>query len=128
MATNASPCKPFSIDLEVTPPSGDTSLDFSLEKFCNNNGTEGWRLHFQLQEKNNNGVLVPVVTLNIDVNDLDKDKAAATAKFGLDDTQRAQADVTAQVANDVRTGDATQDDVAQQGSLVISSRDPNSPS
>jgi hypothetical protein len=128
MATNASPCRPFTIDLQVDPPSGDTELDFSLEKFCNNDGSEGWKLHFELQEKNNSGTLTPVVTLDIDVNDEDKAKAAATAKFGLDDNQRAQADVTAQTANDVRTGDATQDDVQQQGSQVIPSRDPSSPS
>jgi len=62
------------------------------------------------------------------VNDEDSNKAAATAKNGLDDNQRQQAAVTAQTANSVRTGDATQDDVNQQGAGVIPARDPNSPS
>jgi hypothetical protein len=128
MAPNASPCEPFTIDLEVDPPSGDTQLDFTLEKICNNNGTVGWKLHFELDEKGSNGKLNPVVKLDIDVNDEDSNKAAATAKNGLDDNQRQQAAVTAQTANSVRTGDATQDDVNQQGAGVIPARDPNSPS
>jgi len=128
MATNANPCQPFTIDLEVDPPSGDTKLDFTLEKICNNNGTVGWKLHFELDEKADGGTMKPVVKLDIDVNDVDKDKAAATAKHGLDANQRAQADVTADTANDVRSGKATSGDVQQQGSQVISARDANSPS
>lgn len=128
MATNATPCEPFTIDLQVDPPSGDTELDFTLEKICNDDGSVGWELHFELDEKDNTGTLKPVVKLDIDVNDEDKDKAAATAKHGLDENQRAQANVTAQTADSVRTGDATQDDVQAQGSQVIPARDPNSPS
>ncbi len=126
MAGNTKPCEPFTIDLEVDPPSGDTELDFTLEKICNNNGTVGWQLHFELDEKDSTGTLKPGVKLDIDVND--QDKAAATAKNGLDQNQRAQADVTAQTANGVRTGDATLDDVKSQGSQVIPARDPSSPS
>jgi hypothetical protein len=127
MATNTAPCRPFSIDLQVDPPSGDTELDFSLDKFCNDDGTEGWFLHFDLKEKGADGTLKPVVNLNIDVNDEDRAKAQATARHGMDDLQRAQADVTAQTGNDVRTGDATEDDVKQQGAQVMSVRDPGSP-
>jgi hypothetical protein len=128
MATNTTPCRPFSVDLEVDPPSGDTELDFSLDKFCNDDGSEGWMLHFELQEKAPDGTLKSVVNLNIDVNDEDRAKAQATARLGMDDNQRAQAAVTAQVGNAVRTGDATEDDVNQQGSLVIPVRAPGSPS
>jgi hypothetical protein len=127
MATNTAPCEPFTIDLEVDPPSGDTELDFTLEKICNDDGTVGWKLHFELEAKGSNGTLTPVVKLDIDVNDEDHDKAAATAKNGMDDNQRQQADITAQTGNFVRTGDATQDDVNQQGAQVIPARDPSSP-
>jgi len=128
MAASANPCEPFTIDLEVDPPSGDTQLDFTLEKICNNNGTVGWKLHFELDEKGSDGKLDPVVKLDIDVNDEDSNKAAATAKNGLDDDQRQQADITAQTANSVRTGDANDDDVKQQGAQVIPARNPGSPS
>jgi hypothetical protein len=128
MAASPKPCQPFTIDLGVNPPSGDTQLDFTLEKSCNDDGTVGWKLHFELDEKASDGTMKPVVKLDIDVNDQDQYKAAATAKNGLDDDQRQQADITAQTANSVRTGDASQDDVKQQGAQVIAARNPGSPS
>lgn len=121
------PCTPISVALEVEPPSGDTDIVFQLDKVCNQDGTEEWKLHFELQEKNAAGTLTPIVKLDLDINNEDHPAAAATAKNGLDDNQRAQAAITGQTALAVKTGDATQDDVTDQAAAIIPARDPNSP-
>jgi len=121
------PCEPLSIDLEVDPPSGDTDIVFRLDKICNADDTVGWTLHIELQEKAADGTMKPVVNLDIDINDQDHPAAAATAKNGLDAPQRAQADVTGQVASQVSSNNATQDDVQQEAAGVIPARSPDSP-
>jgi hypothetical protein len=121
------PCEPISIALEVAPPSGDTEINFQIDKICNADDTVEWKLHFELQEKGADGTLTPVVTLDIDINNEDNDKAAATAANGMDDAQRAQADVAAQTALAVKTGDATQDDAHQDAAAIIPARSIDSP-
>jgi hypothetical protein len=118
----------FSIALQIDPPSSDTELDFTLLKFCSDDGAAmGWKLHFELDERHANGTVTPVVKLDIDVNSEDHDKAAATATYGLDENQRAQAVITAQTADSIRTGDATADDVLDQGFQIIPARASGSP-
>ena len=120
-------CEPISVALEVDPPSGDSQIILQLDKICNPDDTAEWKLHFELQQKNAAGTLVPVVKLDIDINHEDHPTAAATAKNGLDDNQRAQAAITGQTALGVPTGDATEDDVQQQAAAIVPVRDPASP-
>src|SRR6185437_3491687 len=91
-------CTPISVALEVDPPSGDTEISFQLDKICNADGTAEWKLHFELDQKAADGTMTPIVKLDIDINHEDAPVAAATAKNGLDDAQRAQADIAAQTA------------------------------
>jgi len=120
-------CEPISVALEVDPPSGDTQIVFQLDKICNPDDTVEWKLHFELQEKSAAGTLAPVVKLDIDINHEDHPAAAATAKNGLDDNQRAQAGIAGQTALAVKTGDATKEDVTEQTAAIIPARDPASP-
>lgn len=115
-------CVPISVALEVDPPSGDSQVVFQLDKICNPDDTAEWKLHFELQQKNAEGTLVPVVKLDIDINKEDHPAAAATAAQGLDDDQRAQAEITGQTALGVTTNDATADDVKTQAAQIVPSR------
>jgi len=120
-------CVPISVSLEVDPPSGDTQIVLQLDKICNADDTAEWKLHFELQQKNAAGTLAPVVKLDIDINHEDHPAAAATAKNGLDDDQRAQAAIAGQTALAVTTNDATEDDAKQQSAAIIPARNPASP-
>jgi hypothetical protein len=122
------PCEPISVALEVDPPSGDTEIIFQLDKICNADDTVEWKLHFELQNKGTDGTFAPIVKLDIDINNEDHPAAAATAKHGLDDPQRAQADIAGQTALAVKTGEATKDDAEQEAAAVIPARSPDSPS
>jgi len=122
------PCVPISVALEVDPPSGDSQIVFQLDKICNPDDTAEWKIHFELQQKNAQGTLAPVVKLDIDINKEDHPAAAATAAHGLDDDQRAQAQIAGQTALAVTTNDATEDDAQTQAGAIIPARNPNSPS
>jgi hypothetical protein len=121
------PCENISVALQVDPPSGDTEIIFQLDKICNADDTAEWKLHFELKEKNAAGTLTDIVKLDIDINHEDHAAAAATAKNGMDDNQRAQGAITGQTALAVKTGEATKDDAAAKAGRVIPSRDPASP-
>jgi hypothetical protein len=120
-------CKPISVALDVEPPSQSTEVIFQLDKICNDDGTAEWKLHFELK-KQISGNMVSIVKADVDINKEDHPTAAATAKNGLDDNQRAQADATGQTAVDKDAGQASQDDVNDQAGQIIPARDPNSPS
>lgn len=120
-------CESISVALQVDPPSVDTEIVFQLDRTCNPGDTAEWKLHFELKEKNAAGALADIVKLDIDVHHADHPAAAATAKNGLDANQRAQAAIAGQTALAIQTSDATADDVKDQASQVIPSRDPASP-
>jgi hypothetical protein len=122
------PCKPISVALDVEPPSQSMEVIFQLDKICNPDDTAEWKLHFELKKQNASGTLVTVVKADVDINKEDHPAAAATAKNGLDDNQRAQGKITGQTAADKDAGNATQDDVDDQAGQIIPARDPNSPS
>ena len=120
-------CTPVSVSLEVNP-SDLRKIIFDLDKSCNNDGTVEWKLHFDLQErKTSSDSFLSLVKLDVDINDENHAQAEATAKNGLDEDQRAQAQVAADTAKATLTGDATQDDAKQDAQDVIAARNPASP-
>jgi hypothetical protein len=121
------PCEDLSVDLQLDPPSGDCEVDLTLNKICNHDDTAEWKLHFEFEQKDATGNLQPVVKLDVDINHEDSDTAQSTANNGMDANQRAQADVANQTALLKAKGQATDDDVKDQTSQIIPSRDPNSP-
>lgn len=121
-------CEPISVALQVDPPADQTQVTFQLDKFCNPDGTAEWKLHFELDQKAADGTLQPIVKLDIDINHENAPAAQATANHGLDADQRAQADIAAQTALAVQSGDASEDDARQAAAAVIPARNPSSPS
>jgi len=120
-------CTPVSVSLEVNP-SDLRKIVLDLDKICNNDGTAEWKLHFDLEERSDPSQdFLSLVKLDVDINDENHPLAAATAQFGLDDDQRAQAQVAADTAKATLTGDATADDAAQDAQDVIAARNPASP-
>jgi hypothetical protein len=120
-------CQDISVALQVDPPSGDSEVTLRIDKICNPDNTVEWKLHFQLKLKDANGVLSPVVTLDVDINNEDHAAAQATANNGLDANQRAQADAASQAALLKAQGQATDADVKEQAAGIVRARDPQSP-
>lgn len=120
-------CEPISIALQVDPPAENTEISFQLDKICNADDSVEWKLHFELDQKAADGSLAPIIKLDIDINHEDAATAQATANHGLDDNQRAQADIAAQTALAVQSGAATETDAQTAAAQVIPARDPNSP-
>ncbi|HWF09929.1 MAG TPA: hypothetical protein VG297_15785 [Bryobacteraceae bacterium] len=115
-------CEPISVALQVDPPSGDSEIVFQLDKICNNDDTAEWKMHFELKQKNAQGTLAPVVTLDIDINKEDHPAAEATAANGLDEDQRAQAQIAGVTSLGTTTGDATKEDAQTQAAAIIPAR------
>src|SRR5437879_4818811 len=91
-------CTPISVSLEVNP-SDLRKIIFNLDKLCNDDGTAEWKLHFDLQERSDKGQeFRSLVKLDVDINKENHQFAEATAKHGLDEDQRSQADVAADTA------------------------------
>ena len=61
-------------------------------------------------------------------NSVDNDKAAATAKNGLDSDQHGQALVAGDTAKDAKKGDAMIEDAKQDAAAIVTSRAADSPS
>ncbi len=120
-------CTPVSVSLEVNP-SALRKILFDLDKICNDDNTVEWKLHFDLQERDDpNGSFRSLVKLDVDVNKEDHDKAAATAHHGLDEGQRAQAQVAGDTAKDFSQRIASKQDAEDDAGAVISVRSPDSP-
>jgi len=120
-------CTPVSVSLEVNP-SDLRKIIFDLDKLCNDDGTVEWKLHFDLQErKEASEAFLSLVKLDVDINHENHQLAEATAKHGLDEDQRAQADVAADAAKALQEGTATQAEAEEQAQGVVSARNPASP-
>ena len=90
---------------------------------------DSWSIMFELDERADaNQTFQLVIQLQVDVDHNDDQKAAATAKNGLDSDQHAQALVAGDTAKDVKTGDATKDDAADDAKAIVSARSSASPS
>jgi len=109
------PCTPLSVNLEVDPDPQQKIL-FGLNKICNNDNTVQWTLHFELLQGN---PLATVVKLDVAITKDYHPQAEATARHGLDASQRGQALVAAAVATDPT---ATPADQAQAAQDVIAAR------
>ena len=106
-------CKPISVTLEVDP-SDIQKIVFGLDKSCNDDDTAEWKLHFELLERADfTKEFATVVKLDVDINKENHPQAEATAKNGLDESQRGQAQIAAQVAKDPEASDDDKKDAAE---------------
>jgi hypothetical protein len=121
-------CTPIKVDLEVVTPDQLRKIAFGLERDCNNDGTESWTIHFELDEAATaGGPFHEVVKLDVMINPENNGKAASTALHGLDNDQTSQAFVAADTAKAYRLGQASCDDVASDTEDVIAARSDKSP-
>ena len=120
-------CTPISVSLEVDP-SELRKIIFSLDKLCNDDGTAEWKLHFELQERDDaTKDFRNVIKLDVDVNKENHPQAEATAKHGLDEDQRGQAAIAGDTAKAAAAGTATKEDAKQDAHDVVAARNPASP-
>lgn len=120
-------CTPISVSLEVNP-TALRKIIFDLDKICNDDDTVEWKLHFDLQERSDpNGTFTSLVKLDVDIGKEDHANAAATAQNGLDENQRAQAQVAGDTAKDFSNGNASEQDAKDDAGAVVSVRSPDSP-
>jgi hypothetical protein len=117
-------CESISIGLEVNP-SDLRRINFDLDKICNDDDNPEWKLHFELKERDDAAKdFRSIVKLDVDINKEHHSLAEATAKHGLDEDQRGQADAAADVAKQLGK-DSTQ---AKQAAVdVVAARSPESP-
>ena len=121
-AQGTAPGTVLSVRLEVNP-SSLRRLVFGLEKLLNNDGTFEWKLHFDLQERSDaSGALLSLLRLDVDINDENHPLAEATARYGLDEAQRAQAFVAGETAKALLAHEATQEEAERDAQLVIAVR------
>ncbi len=109
-------CDPIHIDLEVDPDA-NSKITLTLDKTCDENDQATWKLSFQLQQGD---PLAIVALLYVELDTEYYDKAQATADYGLEEVQQAQAQVAAAIATDV---DATDDDKLAAIQQIIAVRE-----
>ena len=82
----------FSVDLLIVTPNQLRKINFKLSKDSKSDGSEEWTLEFGLNErKKTTDQFADVVKLTVKIKPAHNDKAAATAKNGLDDAQTSAA-------------------------------------
>jgi hypothetical protein len=72
------PCTPFDVEVTIVTPDQTKKITFGLARSCNNDGSESWKINFELDEKNGAATdfqLVAKVTVTVGKDD----HAAATA-------------------------------------------------
>src|SRR2546427_4840483 len=101
----------ISVTFKIVTPDQLRKIIFTLVKLSDKNN-DSWSVMFELDERADaTKPFQLVIQLQVDVDHNDAPKAAATAKHGLDDDQQSQALAAADTAKDVKTGEATKDDL-----------------
>jgi len=110
--------------LLVETPDQLRKIGFGLEKFCNNDGTESWIIHFELDEATTaGGTFIQVVKLDIGVNPENHDVTAATVASGsLDDNQTSGVLAAGDTAKALSQGQATEEDVKGDANDALAAR------
>ena len=130
-----SPAKPkdqlkpthIAVTFKIVTPDQRRKIIFTLVRYSDKHD-DSWIIMFELDERADaTKPFQMVIQLQVDVDHNDAPKAAATAQNGLDSDQHAQALVAGDTAKDVKTGDATKDDLAQDTKAIVSARNPASP-
>jgi hypothetical protein len=135
MTTPQPPAKPkaqvqpthISVTFTIVTPDQRRKIIFTLVKLSDAKN-DSWSIMFELDERADAAKpFLMVIQLQVDVDHNDAPKAAATAKNGMDSDQHAQALVAADTAKDVKTGNATKDDLNDATTAVVSARSDTSP-
>jgi hypothetical protein len=113
------PCVPIDIEIEIITPDQLRKITFGLVKSCLNDGTESWKINFELDEKKaaTDANFKEVAKVSVAIGKQDHPAAQAIAdNKSLSDAQTAQAlaaaDTVKQSPNPV-TDPNVHDDVTQ---------------
>jgi hypothetical protein len=118
-------CVPISVSFELLTDDLLTKVDFGLAKSCNDDGSSGWAITFDLQERQTpTGQFQEIVQLTVDVNVEDHNAAEKTARLGLTADQSDQAlGAAALAAKDYKNGQGTLADAQEEVKGVLEVRD-----
>jgi hypothetical protein len=120
------PCVPIDIEVEVVTPDQMRKITFGLVKACHDNGTESWKINFELDEKQSatdaDFKLVAKVSVAIGQQDAPAAKAI-TEKGSLSDAQTAQTIVAADTVKQQTLGQSTDEDVNDDVTQVLHADD-----
>jgi hypothetical protein len=117
------PCTPIDVEVEIVTPDQMKQITFGLARLCNNDGSETWKINFELDEKQNSTDtdFKLVAKVSVTVGKDDHPAAESVAKSvdqtkSLSDAQTAQALVAADTLKDHRADPNhpdVQDDLTQ---------------
>lgn len=130
LAKPKDPIKPthISVTFTIVTPDQRRKIIFTLVKLSDKDN-DSWSIMFELDERADaSKPFQLVIQLQVEVDHNDAPKAAATAKNGMDSDQHAQALVAGDTAKDVKTGDATKDDLSDATGAIVAARNDASPS
>jgi len=117
----------ISVTFKIVTPDQLKKIIFTLVRLSDTKN-DSWSIMFELDERADaSKPFQMVIQLQVDVDHNDAPNAAATAKNGMDSDQHAQALVAGDTAKDVKTGDATKDDLKDATTAIVSARNPDSP-
>jgi len=112
----------ISVTFKIVTPDQRRRITFTLSRMSDDT-QDSWSVMFELDERTDpNKDFMMVIQLQVDVDHNDADKAAATAKDGLDSNQHAQALVAGDTAKDAKKGNATLDDAKEDAAAIITAR------
>lgn len=112
----------ISVTFKIVTPDQLRKITFTLSRLFDSTH-DSWSVMFELDERTDaTKDFQLVIQLQADVDHDDNDKAAATAKNGLDSDQHSQALVAGDVAKAAKKGDATLDDAKSEAAGVVSAR------
>ena len=116
------PCTPLDVDVEIVTPDQLKHIVFGLQRVCNNDATETWKIRFELDEKQSASDATFKLTAKVTVTIGEDDHPAAAAVANtidktkcLTDAQSAQALVA---ANTLKDHQADPEDPAVQDDLT----------
>ena len=118
----------ISVTFKIVTPDQLRKIMFTLSRLSDSQN-DSWSVMFELDERaDTTKPFQLVIQLQVDVDHNDNDKAAATAKNGLDSDQHGQALVAGDTAKDAKKGDAMIEDAKQDAAAIVTSRAADSPS
>jgi len=117
-------CTPVSVSFELITNDQLTKIAFGLDKTCNDDGSSGWAITFELDQRTTpTGTFAECLKLAVVVNDKNASKCEATARNGLDTNQTSYAlGPAATAALDYKNGVGTLEQAQKQAQNVIAVR------
>ena len=120
------PCVPINIEVEVVTPDQMRRIMFGIVKSCNDDGTESWKINFELDERQQPGdpdfKLIARISVAVGKQDTPSAKAIAQRR-SLTEAQTAQAMVAGDTLKQCAAGQASNEDVDDDVRQVLHADD-----